>query len=195
MCVLKNVDIFIDWPSWSVNGPIILSNLWFGCGLSSNQVRTNDARNVVLFVVDPSSIHHYIFWSDQCYHLVHLVVEFHFMVILINCCWAHRQHPYPLHDFFGHQAGVGNFCKHYFVIHWWTYVWMKGVTSSNSCAFGASCRRGFEKVNVASYGIIPSQSCIRAKYSVVWRLATFIPYVSRAHQATDWFVQGEEVPS
>ena len=29
-------------------------------GLSSNQIRTNDIRNVVLLVVDPSSIHHYI---------------------------------------------------------------------------------------------------------------------------------------
>ena len=58
-----------------------------------------------------------------------------------------------------------------------------------------SCRREFEKVCFCSSGIIPSQSCIRAKYSVVWRLATFILYVFLAHQATDWFVQGEEVPS
>ena len=65
------------------------------------------------------------------------------------------------------------------------YVWIKEVTSFNSCASDASCRRGFEKVNAVSFGIIPNQSCIRAKYSVVWRLATFIPYVSRAHQATD----------
>ena len=54
---------------------------------------------------------------------------------------------------------------------------MKGVTSSYTRAFGESCRRGFEKVSFASSGIIPSQSCIRAKYSVVWRLATFILYV------------------
>ena len=75
------------------------------------------------------------------------------------------------------------------------YVRMKEVTSSYTRAFGESCRRGFEKVSFASSGIIPSQSCTHAKYSVVWRLATFIPYVSRAHQATDWFVQGEEVSS
>ena len=55
-------DIFIDWSLWSAAGPIVLSILWFECGLSSNQVRTNDVRNVVLLVVDPSSIHHYIFW-------------------------------------------------------------------------------------------------------------------------------------
>jgi hypothetical protein len=54
---------------------------------------------------------------------------------------------------------------------------MKGVTSSYTRAFGESCRREFEKVSFASSGIIPSQSCICAKYSVVWRLATFIPYV------------------
>ena len=52
-----------------------LTNLWFEYGLSSSQIRTNDIRNVVLLVVDPSSIHHYIFWSDQCYHRVHMMVE------------------------------------------------------------------------------------------------------------------------
>ena len=36
---------------------------------------TNDVRNVALLVVDPSSIHHYIFWADQCYHRVHMMVE------------------------------------------------------------------------------------------------------------------------
>ena len=39
----------------------------------------------------------------------------------------------------------------------------------------------------------PNQSCIRAKYSVVRRLATFVLYVFLAHQATDWFVQGKGV--
>ena len=50
--------------------------LWFEYGLSSNQISTNDVRNVVLLVVDPLSIHHYIFWSDQYYHIVHIMVEF-----------------------------------------------------------------------------------------------------------------------
>ena len=70
---------------------------------------------------------------------------------------------------------------------------MKGVTSSYTRAFGESCRREFEKVSFASSGIIPSQSCTCAKYSMVWRFATFILYVSLAHQATDWFVQGKGV--
>ena len=60
------------------------------------------------------------------------------------------------------------------------------MTSSSPCAFDGSCRRGFEKVNVVFFWIIPNQSCICAKYSVVLRLATFILYVSLAHQATDW---------
>ena len=77
----------------------------------------------------------------------------------------------------------------FFMPRSWSICWMKEVTSSNSCAFEASCRREFEKVCFASSGIIPSQSCIRAKYSVVRRLATSILYGSLAHQATDWFVQ------
>ena len=59
--MLKKDDIFIDWSLWSVDGSIVLSILWFECGLLSNQISTNDAHNVVLLVVDPSSIHHYIF--------------------------------------------------------------------------------------------------------------------------------------
>ena len=77
VCVLKKDDIFINWSLWSVVGPIVLPHLWFEYGLSSNQIRTNDVRNVVLLVVDPSSIHHYIFWSDQCYHFAHIVMGFH----------------------------------------------------------------------------------------------------------------------
>ena len=73
------------------------------------------------------------------------------------------------------------------------YLLMKGVTSFYTRAFGESCRREFEKVSFASSGIIPSQSCTRAKYSVVWRLATFILYVSLAHYATVRLVQGKEV--
>ena len=73
------------------------------------------------------------------------------------------------------------------------YVWMKVVTSSNSCASDVSCRHEFEEDCFVSFGIIPNQSCIRAKYSVVRRLATFVLYVSLVHQATDWFVQGKGV--
>ena len=156
VCVLKKDDIFIDWSTWSIVGAIVLPILWFECGPSSSQTRTNDIRNVVLLVVDPSSIHHYIFWSDQCYHLVHIVVEFHFMEILINCYWAHRRHPYLLHDVVGHQASVGNLCKHFFVFRswsicleeisdylWFTCIWWKLPPWIRESSF-------------ASFGIIPS---------------------------------------
>ena len=75
--MLKKDDIFIDWSSWPVVGPIVLPKLWFECGLSPHQNRTNDVRNVVLLALNPSSIHHYISGSDQFYHLVHIIVEFY----------------------------------------------------------------------------------------------------------------------
>ena len=47
------------------------------------------------------------------------------------------------------------------------YAWMEEVTSSNSCAFDASCRREFDKVNVASLESSQvSHTC--AKYTMVW---------------------------
>ena len=62
VCVLKKDGIFINWSLWTIVGFIILPKPLIEYGLSSNQTRTNDIRNVVLLVVDPSSIHHYIFW-------------------------------------------------------------------------------------------------------------------------------------
>ena len=61
VCVLKKDDIFINWSLWTIVGSIILPKPLIEYGLSSNQTRTNDIRNVVLLVVDPSSIHPYIF--------------------------------------------------------------------------------------------------------------------------------------
>ena len=75
VCVLEKYNIFFNWSSWPVVGPIVLLKLWFECGISSNKIKTNDIRNVVLLVVIYSSIHHYIFWFDQCCHRVHIMVE------------------------------------------------------------------------------------------------------------------------
>ena len=77
VCVLKKDDISIDWSSWSVVGSIVLTKRGFEYGLSSSQIRTNDIRNVVLLVVDPSSLHHYIFWVWPMLLLVHILMEFH----------------------------------------------------------------------------------------------------------------------
>ena len=77
VCVLKKDDIFIDWSSGSIVGSIILPKPLIEYGLSSNQIRTNDIRNVVLLVVVPRAYTIISFGSDQCYHLVHIIVEFH----------------------------------------------------------------------------------------------------------------------
>ena len=73
------------------------------------------------------------------------------------------------------------------------YVSMKEVTSSNSCAFGASCRHGFEKGLFCFLWNRPKS--VMHVQSILWfgRLITSTPYVFLAHQATDWFVQGKEV--
>ena len=44
----------------------------------------------------PSSIHHYIIWSDKCYLLVHKIVELHLLEISMNCRWVHQPPPHPL---------------------------------------------------------------------------------------------------
>ena len=112
-CVFKKDDIFIGWSSWSIAGSIILSNLWFEYGLSSNQTRTNDIRNVVLHVVDSSSIHHYIFWSDQYYHIVHIVVEVQWYGNPDELLLSPSAAFCLLHDCVEHPASVGNLCKHF----------------------------------------------------------------------------------
>ena len=61
MCVLKKVDISSTDPRDQLMDLSSYSNFLFEYGLSSNQIRTDDIRNVVLLVVGSSSIHHYIF--------------------------------------------------------------------------------------------------------------------------------------
>ena len=50
-------------------------NFDLSVGYRQIKIRTNDIHNVVLLVVVSSSIHPYIFCSDQCYHRVHMMVE------------------------------------------------------------------------------------------------------------------------
>ena len=65
------------------------------------------------------------------------------------------------------------------------YVRMKEVTSSNSCAFDASCRREFEKACFCLLWNHP-KSVMQVR-RILWfeRLATSILYVFLAHNATD----------
>ena len=114
VCVLKRDDIFIDCSSWSVVESIVLPKPWFECGLSSNQVRTNDIRNVVLLVVDSSSIHHYILWVWPMLSPCSLNYGIPFIwkpgwivvepISNIFICSINRVE---------HLASIGNFYKHY----------------------------------------------------------------------------------
>ena len=119
MCVEESW-YFIDWPSWSVNGPIILSNLWLEYGLSSNQTRTNDIRNVVLLVVDPSSIHHYIFGLTNTITVFTWWWKSSDMEIPMSCCWAHQQHFVSPMIHVEHQPSVENFISNAFVFRSWS---------------------------------------------------------------------------
>ena len=175
--MLKKDDIFIDWSLWSVAGPIVLSILWFECGLSSNQISTNDARNVVLLVVDPSSIYHYIFWSDQYYHRVHTMVEVQWYgnadELLLSplttslsppwCCWT--------------LSSVGNFWKHFLHASSWSTCLMKGVTSFDSRAFWCKLPSWIrESLFLLLWNHPKSVMHVRR---ILWsvRLIIFIPYV------------------
>ena len=197
VCVLKIDDMFIDWSPWSVVEPIVLSKPWSEYGLSSNQVKTNDIRNVVLLVVDPSSIHHYIFWSDQCYHRVHMMVEVRWYrnsnELLLSPSAAFCPPPMVHVE---HQPSVENFVSNAFVFRSWSL-----------CLDGRSDFLEFTCIRCklppwiwGRFDVFPLESSqISHAYvrSILWfgRLITSTPYVFLAHEATDWFVQGEEVSS
>ena len=143
--MLKKDDIFIDWSSWSVVGSIVLSKLCFECGLSSNQTRTNDVRNVVLLMDFPRA------YTITSFSLTNAITVFTWrwkssdMEIPMSCCWAHQQHFVSPMIHVEHQPSAGNFVSNAFVFHYEAYAWMEEVTSSNSCALGVSCRHEFEK--------------------------------------------------
>ena len=73
-------------------------------------------------------------------------------------------------------------------------VWWKEWLPLIHVHFDVSCRREFEKVCFASSGIIPSQSCAcEVFYGLIdWSSPFHMQFL--AHQATNWFVQGEGVP-
>ena len=193
--MLKKDDIFIDWSLWSVAGPIVLSILWFECGLSSKQISTNDARNVVLFVVDPSSIHHYIFGLTNAITcslnyeipfkrkprwivvepidniLISSMILLNIKLVLETC----------VSIFFMPRAW--SICldeRSDFL--WFTCIWCKLPSWIRESLFCSS-------------GIIPSQSCTcRVFYGLIDWSSSFHMY-SLAHQTTDWLVQGKGIPS
>ena len=166
MCVLKKDDIFIDWSLWSAVESIILSKPWFECGLSSNQIRTNDVCDVVLLVVVPQAYTIIsLVWPilSHCSHSGGSPVIWRFrwvavkrissilsppwftlnITLVLETLWAWPSCP-------DHEA----------------YVRLKDVTSSNSCASDVSCRRWFEKVNV--FPLESSQINYAYVRSILW---------------------------
>ena len=73
----------------------------------------------------------------------------------------------------------------FFVLPREVYVLMEEVTSSNSRAYDASCRRESKKVCFASSGIIPSQSRMcEILYGLIgWPPPFYMCFLE--HQATD----------
>ena len=122
--------IFINWSLWSVVGPIVLPHLWFEYGLSSNQIRTNDVRNVVLLAVIPRAYTITSFGSDQCYVLVHIIMEFHLYGHPDDLLLSPSATFYLLHDHVEHPSSVGNFCKHYLRVPFMRYMfgWKKWLS-------------------------------------------------------------------
>ena len=184
-------DIFTNWSSWSVVGSIALSKLWLEYGLSSSQIITNDVRNVVLLVVDPSSIHHYIFWVwpmlSPCSHDGGSPVIWKFWWVVVEPISSILSPPwFMLNINLVLETFIGNF----FMPRSWSICWMREVTFFDSRAFDVSCRREFEKACL--YLLWNHPKSVMHVRSILWfgRLITSILYVSLAHQATDWSVQG-----
>ena len=191
VCVLKKDDISIDWSSWSVVGSIALSKLWLEYGLSSSQIRTNNVRNVVLLVVDPSSIHHYIFGLTNTITVFTWWWKSSDMEIPMSCCWAHQQHFVSPMIHVEHQPSVENFVSNAFVFRSWSL-----------CLDGRSDFLEFMCIwcklppwiweRFVLFPLESSQISHAYVRSILWfgRLITSTPYVFLAHQATDWSVQG-----
>ena len=151
-------------------GSIVLSKLWFEYGLSSSQIRTNDIRNVVLLIVVPLSIHHYIFWvwpmlslCSHCHGIPSIwkpgwiVVEPISNIVIFSMIYV--EHPASIGKFYKHYLH-DSFVKHMYGRKKWLpliHVHLMQVAAVNS-----------RKHVFTSSGVIPSQSCIRAKYSMVW---------------------------
>ncbi len=118
------------------------------------------------------------------------------MEISMSCCWAHQRHFVSPMIHVEHWASVGNFVSISFVFRPWSICLVKEVTFSKftctRCKLPPWIWERFVLFPLESSQI--SHAYVR---SILWfgRLITSTPYVFLAHQATDWFVQGEEVSS
>ena len=199
MCVCVCVEerwflhqLFLVISCWTY----CLIKLWLEYGLSSSQIRTNGVRNVVLFVVDPSSIHHYIFWIwpmlSPCSHDggSPVIWKFRWVVvepidnILISSMMLLNV-KLVLETF----EGIFFMLVHEVIVGWKEWLPLIHVHLVKVAA-----------ENLRKLVLLPlesSQVSHAFVRSILWfgRLITYTPYGPLAHQATNWFVQGEEVPS
>ena len=126
-------------------------------GLLSNQIRTNDIRNVVLLVVDPSSIHHYILGMTNTITVFTWWWKSSDMEIPMSCCWAHQQHFVSPMIHVENQPSVGNFYRHFLHAPFMKYIfgWKKWLPRIHVHLVQVAAMN-LRKVCFASSGIIPS---------------------------------------
>ena len=118
------------------------------------------------------------------------------MEIPMSCYWAHQQQFVSPMIHVEHPASVGNLWA---MLSWSVheaYVRMKEVTFSEFTCIRCKLPPWIWE-RIVLFPLESSQISHAYVQSILWfgRLITSTPYVFLAHQATDWFVQGEEVSS
>ena len=93
----------------------LLSYPIFDLSMSYRQIKSEPTIFVMLsYSWFSSSIHHYVPWSDQCYHRVHIIMEFHLHgnldKLLLSPSTTFFSFPMILVK---HPASIGNFYNHY----------------------------------------------------------------------------------
>ena len=144
-------------------------NHWFEYGLSSNQIRTNDIRNVVLLVVVPRAYTIISFRSDQYYHRVHMMAEVQWYgnsdELLLSPSATFSSPPWFMLNI---NLVLETFISIIFMSHSWRICWMKPVTFSkftcNRCKLPPWIRESLLLLPLESSQV--SHAC--AKYTMFW---------------------------
>ena len=149
--------------------------------MSHSMSWSNDVRSVVLLVVDSSSIHHYISWVwpilSHCSHDGGSPVIWKFRWVAVEPISDILSPPWLVLNI---QLVLETCISIILMSRSWSICWMEEVTSSNSCAFGASCCREFKKGLFCFPWNHPK--LVTHVQSILWfdRLITSTPYVFRS---------------
>ena len=160
VCVLKKDDIFIDWSLWSVAGPIVLSIPWLSVGY--RQIKSEPTMFVMLsyswLSLERTPLY-LLVWPmlSLCSHDGGSPVIWKSRWVTVVPISSILSPPWFMLNI---NLVLETFISIIFMFHLWRICWMKELTFFDSCAFGASCRREFEKDCFISSGTIPSQSCM-----------------------------------